>query len=67
MKKDSEKELAAVLEEVAFILNEIKQTKLKELEKTKLTARQEKIIEDIEKDLDVCATKLGLVLHTAEL
>lgn len=67
MKKDNENKIVSVLEDVTFILNEIKQTKLKSLESTKLTSKQEKILEDIAKDLNVCSTKLGLLLHPKEL
>lgn len=67
MKNKKENNIATVLEDVTFMLNEIKQIKLKELEKTKLTPKQEKILEDVEKDLDICATKIGLILHTKEL
>ncbi len=67
MKKRDESSVQGVLEEVTFILNEIKQNKIKKLEETKLTPRQEKILEDIEKDINICVTKLGLLLHTKEL
>lgn len=67
MKKGSESSVQKVLEEVTFSLNEIKQEKLKNLEKTKLTPQQEKILVDIEKELDICTTKLGLLLHPTEL
>lgn len=67
MAKNNESKVAAVLEEVTFILNEIKQEKLKDLEKTKLNSKQENILENIEKDLDTCSTKLGLLLHPKEL
>ncbi len=67
MKNKKENSIATVLEDVTFMLNEIKQIKLKELEKTKLTSKQEKILENVEKDLDACVTKIGLMLHTKEL
>ena len=67
MTKNGEKALAVVLEDVTFILNEIKQRKFRDLEGTKLTPKQEKILEDIGKDIDVCVTKLGKVLHSVEL
>ncbi|MBI2148478.1 hypothetical protein HYU23_02265 [Candidatus Woesearchaeota archaeon] len=63
----SEKSVAAVLEDVTFILNEVRNKKFKDLEETKLSPKQEKILNDIEKDLEVCVTKLGKVLHTTEL
>lgn len=66
-KQNNERSIAKVLEEITFILNEIRTTKLKDLEATKLTPKQEKIIESIEKDLNACTTKLGLILHTTEL
>lgn len=66
-KKNNEKSVVTVLEDVTFILNEIREEKLNNLEKTKLTLQQQKIVENIEKDLKVCVTKLGLVLHTTEL
>ncbi|MBS3152624.1 hypothetical protein J4230_04400 [Candidatus Woesearchaeota archaeon] len=62
-----ERSVAAVLEDVSFILNEVRNTKFKNLEETKLSAKQEKILEDVEKDIDVCVTKLGKILHTTEL
>lgn len=67
MPNKKENSIATVLEDVTFMLNEIKQIKLKELEKTKLTSKQEKILENVEKDLDVCVTKIGLILHAKEL
>lgn len=67
MKNKKENSIETVLEDVTFMLNEIKQIKLKELEKTKLTSKQEKILENVEKDLDACVTKIGLMLHTKEL
>lgn len=67
MKSKKESSIQSVLEDVSFILNEIKQTRLKNLEKSKLTPKQEKIIEDMEKDLNLCSTKLGLLLHPKEL
>jgi len=67
MKKENERNIAAVLEDVTFVLNEIRGTKLKELEKTKLTPKQEKMLDNIEKDLGVCVTKIGLILHPTEL
>lgn len=67
MKNKKDNSIAIVLEDVTFMLNEIKQIKLKELEKTKLTSKQEKILEDVEKDLDTCVTKIGLMLHAKEL
>ena len=66
-KKNNEKSVVTVLEDVTFILNEIKATKIKELEKTKLTPNQQKVVDNIKKDIDVCVTKLGLILHTSEL
>jgi len=59
--------LQGVLEEVTFILNELRNKKLKLLEQSKLTPKQEEVLEDIEKDINVCVTKLGLVLHATEL
>ncbi len=67
MKKENESSVQGVLEETAFILNKIRINKIKNLEKTKLTPEQEKILEDIEKDINICVTKLGLLLHTKEL
>ncbi len=65
--KNNEGSIATVLEEVTFILNEIREEKLNDLEKTKLNSQQQKIVDDIEKDLKACTTKLGLILHTTEL
>lgn len=67
MKKENESSVQGVLEEAAFILNKIRANKIKKLEKTKLTPEQEKILEDIERDINVCVTKLGLLLHAKEL
>ncbi len=67
MVKNSERDLAAVLEDVTFIINEIRVDKFKKLEKTKLTPKQEELLDNIEKDLEVCVTKLGKILHTTEL
>ncbi|HZX12067.1 MAG TPA: hypothetical protein VFE88_01265 [Candidatus Nanoarchaeia archaeon] len=64
MEKES---LQTVLEEVVFILNELRNEKLKALEKTKLSDGQEEILERIDRDLKACLTKLGLVLHPTEL
>ncbi len=63
----NEESVESVLEDVTLILNELRTEKLKSLEKTKLSPAQEKIVEDIEKDLEACVTKLGLILHTTEL
>ena len=62
-----EESLQGVLEEVTFILNELRNKKLKLLERGKLTPQQEEVVEEIEKDINVCVTKLGLVLHATEL
>ena len=67
MRKKNEESIESVLEEVTFILNEIRNEKLKVLGKKKLTPSQEEIVEDIERDLEVCVTKLGLLLHPSEL
>lgn len=67
MGNKEEKSVAVVLEDVTFILNEIRNRKFKDLEKTKLNSNQEKILIDIEKDLNVCTTKIGKILHTVEL
>ncbi len=67
MKSKNESSIQAVLEDVTFILNEIKQKKFRDMKKLKLNVSQEKVIEDVEKDLDVCVTKLGLILHSKEL
>ena len=67
MKKQMGEDVQSVLEDVVFILNEVRKQRLKALEKTKLTAAQEKIVEGIEKDLQVCVTKVGLLLHPTEL
>lgn len=64
---NNEKSVVAALEDVAFILNEIKHKKFQELRKTKLNPAQEKILTQIEKDIDVCVTKIGLLLHPTEL
>ena len=40
-----ERSVAAVLEDVSFILNEVRNTKFKNLEETKLSAKQEKILD----------------------
>ncbi len=66
MKKGAE-DLQGVIEDVTFILNNIRNKKFKQLEKTKLTEKQEEMLETIEKDLEVAVTKLGLVLHATEL
>ena len=63
----SNESIQSVLEEVTFILNEIKQKKFRELRKLKLNVEQEKLIRNVENDLDVCVTKLGLLLHPTEL
>jgi len=63
----SEKSIQKVLEETVFILNEIRNGKIKGMEKLKLTPAQEKILVSIEKDLNICVTKLGLLLHSTEL
>ena len=65
MKED--KSVQKVLEEVSFILNEIRNEKVKKLEKTGLNTNQEKILIEIEKDINTCVTKLGLLLHSTEL
>ena len=65
--KSKEETIVSVMEYTPFILNEIKATKIKELEKTKLTPNQQKVVDNIKKDIDVCVTKLGLILHTSEL
>ncbi|HLC78144.1 MAG TPA: hypothetical protein VJH92_03395 [Candidatus Nanoarchaeia archaeon] len=67
MKNNNEKSVVAVLEETTFILNELKHEKFSELRKTKLTPAQEKILTQAEKDIDVCVTKIGLLLHPTEL
>ncbi len=67
MKKDKESSVQAALEEAVFILNEIRINKVKKLEETKLTPKQEKILEEIENDINACVTKLGLLLHAKEL
>ena len=67
MVKNNEKSVAIILEDVTFILNELKHRKFRDLETTKLNPKQEKMVEDIEKDLDVCVTKIGKILHTTEL
>ncbi len=54
--------LAAELEEVIFILNEIRHKMFQELRKAKTKLEEEKVIEKMEKDIDVCVTKLGLYL-----
>ena len=64
---ENEESLQGVLEEVTFILNELRNKKLRLLEQSKLTPKQEEVLEDIEKDINVCVTKLGLVLHATEL
>ena len=63
----NENNVTEVLEEVVHILNELKHKKFNELRKTKLISNQEKILQQTEKDIDVCVTKLGLILHTTEL
>ena len=65
--KSKEETIVSVMEDTTFILNEIKATKSKELEKTKLTPNQQKVVDNIKKDIDVCVTKLGLILHTSAL
>ena len=65
MKKENT--LIKVLEEVTFTLNEIRKEKLKKLEESKLSTKQEKIILEIERDLEISVTKLGLLLHLTEL
>ena len=67
MASKEEKSVEVVLEDVTFILNKIRNVKFKDLEKTKLNSKQERILEDLERDIDVCVTKLGKVLHTTEL
>ena len=54
-------------EEITFILNEIRNDKIKKLEGLKLTPAQEKVLTSIEKDINICVTKLGLLLHQTEL
>ena len=67
MTKRKEDSAESVLEEVSFILNEIRNEKLRMLEKTRLNSEQEKVLEEIQKDLKVVVTKLGLLLHSVEL
>ena len=67
MQKDNESSVQGVLENITFIMNEIRINKIKKLEETKLTPKQEKILEEIEKDMNSCITKLGLILPTKEL
>ncbi len=67
MKNRDESSVQRVLEEAVFILNEIRINKIKKLEETKLTPKQEKILEEIENDINACVTKLGLLLHAKEL
>ncbi len=57
----------SVLENVVFILNEIRNRKFKNLRRLKLTPEQERALENIDKDIEVCLTKLGLLLHPGEL
>ena len=64
---NNEKSVVTVLEDVTFILNEVRNTKFKDLENTRLSPKQEKILDNIEKDLEVCVTKLGKLLHSSEL
>lgn len=67
MARRKEESVETVIEDVTFILNELRLKKLKLLEETKLNVNQEKILEDIEKDLETAVTKLGLLLHPSEL
>lgn len=67
MEKNKEESVQAVLEEITFILNELRNKKLNLLEKTKLNMQQEEMVQEVRRDLEVCVTKLGLILHTTEL
>ena len=60
-------DIQSVLEDVTYILNELRNNKLKLLERKKLSSDEERLVEEIEKDLNVCVTKLGLLLHPTEL
>ena len=62
-----EEDMQSVLEDVVFILNDVRRLKLKELEKMKLSPQQFEKLKEIDKDVRVCVTKLGLVLHPTEL
>jgi len=64
---NNERSVVAVLEDVTFILNEIRNNKFRKLEGTKLSSKQEEILENIEKDIEVCVTKLGKLIHMSEL
>ena len=61
---EKENPIIKVLEEVTFTLNEVRNSKLKNL---KLNQEQAKVIEDVEKDLEEVITKIGLLLHPTEL
>jgi hypothetical protein len=65
--KKKEESLQTVFEDVTYLLNNIRNEKFKVLEKTKLTPAQQKVLDNIEKDLEACVTKIGLVLHSTEL
>ena len=65
--KQKEESVQGVIEDVTYILNEIRNKKFQNLRKLKLNSTQEKAVEYIEKDLEVCVTKLGLLLHPTEL
>ena len=67
MKKQKDESLQTIIEDVTNILNEIRNTKFKRLEITNLNSQQQRVVDDVEKDLVVCITKLGLVLHSTEL
>ena len=61
-KNNIDTKLEAELEEVVFTLNEIRHKRFQELRKAKTKLEQEKVIEKMEKDIDVCVTKIGLYL-----
>ena len=61
-KNNIDTKLEAELEEVVFTLNEIRHKSFNELRKAKTKLEQEKVIEKMEKDIDVCVTKIGLYL-----
>ena len=61
-KNNIDAKLEAELEEVVFTLNEIRHKRFQELRKAKTKLEQEKVIEKMEKDIDVCVTKIGLYL-----
>ena len=63
MGKNNESSIAAELEDVIFTLNEIRHKRFQEIRKAKTKVEEEKIIEKIEKDIDVCVTKLGLIIN----